>query len=182
MRPLLVRLSAALIFLFFLALVYLAGTYVSRTFYFLYLFLLFLPILSLFQMAVTLIRLRYIQDFDTEHPVKGQSIGYRLSIANESLLPTCTVKVRFKLIHPDLEKTLDDLSLVFAARSTLERRFVIRCPYRGIYTVGLESMAATDLLGWLEIARPVYHRTFYVYPRIIELQPRFGGGRAFGLS
>lgn len=182
MKSILVRLSAALTYLFITTLVYLAGVYVSHVFYFLYLFLIFLPLLSLLQTAVTLVRLRYLQDFDTEHPVKGQSIGYRLTLANESLLSTCIVKVRFKAVHPDLTESLENLSVVFAPRSTVEKHYHISCPYRGIYTVGLESLAARDLLGWIEVGRPVFHRTFYVYPRIVELEPRFAGGRAYGLT
>jgi uncharacterized protein (DUF58 family) len=182
MQRLFVRLSAVTVYLFLTTLAYLAGIYVARIFYFLYLLLLFVPLFSLLQTVITLIRLRYLQDFETEHPVKGQSIDYRLSIANESFLSTCIVKIRFKATHPDLQRTLEDLSTVFAPRATVEMRYRISCPYRGIYTVGLESFVARDLLGWLEVGLPVYHRTFYVYPRIVDLESHFAGNRSYGSS
>lgn len=182
MRPLFVRLGAALIYLFIAALIYLAGIHVAPIFYFLYLLVLLVPLAAVAQIVVTLIGLRYYQDFDTEHPVKGQGIGYRLTVANEIFLATCVVRVRFKLIHPDLDSSLQDLQLSFAGRGSFQKNYRISCPYRGIYTVGLESLELRDLIGWLRFRRPVYHRTFYVYPRIIELEPAFGVSRSYGLK
>lgn len=182
MGPLSVRLGAALIYLFVAALTYLAGIYVAPLFYTLYLLLLFVPLLSFIQLTVTLIGLRYFQDFDTEHPVKGQGIGYRLTVANETFLASCLVKIRFKSVHPDLSTSLQDISVAFRGRSSLQKSYRISCPYRGIYTVGLETLETHDLLGWLRVTRPVYHRTFYVYPRIIDLEPSFGGARSYGLQ
>lgn len=176
------RLLAVLGYLFVTALVYLAGIYVHRIFYSLYLLLLLLPVLSAAQLLLTLARLRYLQDFDTEHPVKGETIGYRLSIANESFLAGCVIKVRFKAVHPDMRSTLDDFTTVFSGRANMVRSYRISCPYRGIYTVGLESLELRDLLGWITIRREVYHRTFYVYPRLIDLRFPFPGSRAHGLS
>ena len=182
MKLLVVRLGTALGYLFVTALVYLAGVFVSPAFAFLYRFLLLVPILALLQGLIALFRIRYVQDFDTEHPVKGQSIGYRLKVVNESFLSTGMVTIRFKSVHPDLRSDLSDQALVFGPHQTLDRRFQIRCPYRGIYTVGLEHLATRDLLGWLELSQTVYHRTFYVYPRIVDIAPRLAGGRSFGLS
>lgn len=182
MRRPLVRLAAALAYLFMAALVYLAGMYVSRMFYPLYALLVSIPVLSLLQMLITSIGLRYSQDFDTEHPVKGESIGYRLNIANETILASCVVAVRFKEVHPDLTTSLDGVSTVLRSRSGLHREYRVSCPYRGIYTVGLESLRTSDLLGWVGLRLPVYHRTFYVYPRIIDIEPSSARSRSRGLA
>lgn len=182
MRQPFARLAAVPAYLFMAALIYLAGIYVSRMFYVLYVLLVSIPVLSLLQVLISLFRLRYSQDFDTEHPVKGESIGYRLNIANESLVASCVVTVRFMEIHPDLDTSLEGVSTVFRSRSGLHREYHISCPYRGIYTVGLKSLRASDLLGWVEFRLPVYHRTFYVYPRIVDIEPTFAGSRTRGLS
>ena len=55
----------------------------------------------------------------------------------------------------------------------------VRCPYRGVYTVGLHQLMAWDLFGWISFTFPVFSRTFYVYPRVIPLHRAFlGYGKA----
>ena len=169
-------------YLFILFLIYLAGIFVAPFFTFLYYFILGIPLLSLVQLAVALGRLRYYQHFDSEHPTKGESIGYRLALSNESLLATGPVRVEFMTVHPELQENLRDLTLSFPGNAHIERRYTIRCPYRGIYTVGLNALVVSDLLGWLRVRRMAYHRTFYVFPRVIELLPPFVGSAIGGLS
>jgi len=174
--------KGALAYLFVLFLVYLAGFFVARIFSFLYLLLLFLPLVELLQVTVTLARLRTFQHFDNEHPVKGEAIAYRLALANESPLASAVVTLRFKSVHPDVTSVLHDVRRCFAGNEEMEERYSIRCPYRGIYTVGLETIAVKSLSGWIEIVRPAYHRTFYVYPRVIALTPPFTGSRSESTS
>ncbi len=180
--PIRIAWKAALAYLFVLFLVYLAGYFVSRIFSFLYLLLLFLPLLELLQVLATLFRLRFYQHFDNEHPVKGETIAYRLALANESPIASAVVSLHFKTVHPAVATELHDLRRCFAGNETYEERYAIRCPYRGIYTVGLESIAIRSLSGWIEVLRPAYHRTFYVYPRIITLTPPFVGSRSEATS
>ena len=44
------------------------------------------------------------------------------------------------------------------------------CPFRGIYTLGMEELVVSDTFGWLEVRLPVWQKTFYVYPRVIPLE------------
>jgi uncharacterized protein (DUF58 family) len=53
--------------------------------------------------------------------------------------------------------------------------YTINCPFRGIYTVGLEALAAADPLHFVVLHRKVWYRTFYVYPRVLPLR-RFSTG------
>ena len=180
--PIRIAWKGSLAYLFALFLVYLAGYFVAPIFGFLYLLLLFLPLVELLQVIVTLNRFRFFQHFDNEHPVKGETIAYRLALANESPLASAVVSLRFKTVHPDVTTQLHDVCRSFSANETLEERHAIRCPYRGIYTVGLETIAVKSLSGWIEIVRSAYHRTFYVYPRVIELTPPFTGSRSESTS
>jgi hypothetical protein len=43
-------------------------------------------------------------------------------------------------------------------------------------------MEMTDVLGWITFRRPVWHRTFYVYPRVVDVEYPYGIGRSSDLS
>ncbi|UCF98069.1 MAG: DUF58 domain-containing protein [Spirochaetaceae bacterium] len=153
-----------------LFIVYLAGSYVAPFFLYLFIILLILPILSLSYLLLTFFRLKYYQDFSTEHPMKGESVVYRLILANETLLPLHYLNVEFKTIHPYMEEVLPRFTTYIRARQRLESVYEIHCPFRGIYTVGLESLAAEDPLHFFVFRRRVWYRTFYVYPRVLPLR------------
>jgi uncharacterized protein (DUF58 family) len=163
------------VYLLALFVVYLAGSYVAPFFLFLFFLLLFLPFASLSYLLLTFMRLKYYQDFSTEHPIKGESVLYRLILSNETSLPLHHLTVRFKTIHPFMEAILPRFTTYIRAADRLEKEYEINCPFRGIYTVGLESLAAEDPLHFLVLRRPVWFRTFYVYPRVLTLR-RFSTG------
>jgi uncharacterized protein (DUF58 family) len=170
-----VRWRALGLYLLALFLAYLAGSYVAIFFLGLFFTLVFLLSASFIGLLMAASRLRYHQEFSTEHPVKGESVIYHLSIANESLIPLPALRVRFKRTHPLLEQRLSDFRIYLGGRVRQERQYTVACPYRGIYTVGLEALEVEDLLGMLRLRLPVLFRTFYVYPRVLTL-PRFRTG------
>ncbi|MFH2116137.1 MAG: DUF58 domain-containing protein, partial [Spirochaetota bacterium] len=151
---------------FHLAASYLGGVfgYVSR-------FLSMLLFLDLFHLFWSFRRIRYSQNFSTTHPVKGQNVEYIFRLRLESPIPGARLMVTFKGIRQDLRldygvKTLDFFP---GAGAFDEHRKQIQCPFRGTYTVGLDSMELQDTLAMLWIKVPVWFITFYVYPRLIEL-------------
>jgi uncharacterized protein (DUF58 family) len=156
-------------------LLFLAGAYVAPFFLYLFLVVLILPIASLLYVLFTFYRLRYHQDFSTEHPIKGESVVYRLILANETMLPLHSLIVVFKTIHPFMEEVLPSFTTFIRGTSRWENDYEIHCPFRGIYTVGLDSLAAEDPLHFFVFRRRVWYRTFYVYPRILPLR-RFTAG------
>ena len=162
-------------YLFALFIVYLAGSYVAPFFLYLFFILLFLPLLSLSYLLLTFLRLKYFQDFSTEHPMKGESVVYRLILSNETVLPLHHLSVNFKSIHPFMEAALPGFTTYVRAADRLEKVYTINCPFRGIYTVGLESLASADPLHFVVLHRKVWFRTFYVYPRVLPLR-RFSTG------
>ena len=168
--PILLRIHRIGLYSLALFLVYLAGSYVAPFFLFLFVVLLTLPILSLLYLLLTFFPLKYYQDFSTEHPMKGESVIYRLSLANETLLPLHYLTVEFKTIHPFMEEVLPPFTAYIRARNRIENVYEIHCPFRGIYTVGMESLAAEDPLHFLVFRRRVWYRTFYVYPRVLPLR------------
>jgi uncharacterized protein (DUF58 family) len=173
--PITFRAGRTGLYLLALFVVYLAGSYVAPFFLYLFFVLLLLPLLSLSILLLTFLRLKYYQDFSNEHPAKGESVVYRLILANETFLPLHRLEVGFKTIHPFMETVLPRFTTYIRAGDRLERVYEIHCPFRGIYTVGLESLAAEDPLHFLVLRRQVWFRTFYVYPRVLPLQ-RFSTG------
>ena len=165
-----IRPRALGLYVFTLILLWLAGRYAARPFLVLFLFLVLILLLSLAWLAAAFMLLRYHQEFSTEHPVKGETVLHRIVLANECLLPVHFVRVRFKTVFPGIEQPQPDFSAYLPARGRLEREYRIHCPYRGIYTVGLESLELEDPLHLAVLRRRVWYRTFYVYPRVLALR------------
>ncbi len=141
----------------------------------LYLFCLYaaFPLVSLAFFLIAYFRFRYFEEFSTEHPVKGQEVSYKLSLASEANVPGPFVSVKFKMISPDQSVQLNDIHTSLASGEVFTHEYKIRYPYRGIYKVGIDYIELQEVLSWISLLPPVWFRTFYVYPRIIELDAVF---------
>ncbi|MBN1411039.1 MAG: DUF58 domain-containing protein [Spirochaetales bacterium] len=157
------------VYCFSLLIAFLAGMSFGGMLALLFWLLFFYPLLALVHIVYGYYTLKFYEDFSHEHPAKGDTVKYRLSLTNESpLLPLC-FGIQFKMIYPGMTEKWKDLTVTLKRNENFSREYDIRCPYRGIYTVGLDSLKLQDALGWLEIFPEVWFRTFYVYPRIIPL-------------
>jgi uncharacterized protein (DUF58 family) len=154
---------------FSLLLAFLAGMSFGGLPYFLFWLLLLYPLLSFVYIIYGFFCFRFYEEFSHEHPAKGDTVKYKLSITNESPFLAITVGVHFQMVYPGMTEGIKDLVLTLKHGSSFSREYAIRCPYRGIYTVGLKMFRLQDPLGWLKIHPEVWYRTFYVYPRIIQL-------------
>ena len=160
------RLRALSLYGFCLVIVFLAGRYIGGYMDFLFYLLLAFPVVSFTLLGVSVANIRHHQEFDTEHPVKGQTVQYTLVLTNESALPNPFVRVRFKEMNPLMRRVLPEFTAYLRSGERLEKTYGVRCPYRGVYTVGLESAEMEDVLHLFGMRASVWHRTFYVYPRI----------------
>ena len=169
--------------------IFLAASYFGSYLYVLYYFTILLPLLSIALCFYSLIGLKYYQYFDTEHPVKGQEIHYRLNLSNESFVPVSHIHCRFKTINPHLSLTIPNFSTYLKSKGQIEESYTFRCSYRGVYTVGLEQIEVEDPLKLISVRPRVDYRTFYVYPRILALRnfslglpatEGIGSGTSFG--
>jgi uncharacterized protein (DUF58 family) len=165
-----VNIRALGIYLFCVFIAFLAGTYFDRFIYMLFIGLLIYPLISFILLLYTYSTLRFHQDFSTEHPVKGKSVGYTVYFTNESKIPLSNIKISFKAITPLMDMHLPDYSISIKPGGEFKKTFEINCPYRGIYTVGLKQVIIEDLLHFFQIKLKVWHKTFYVYPRVLPLQ------------
>ena len=82
--PITARAGRIGLYLLALFIVFLAGSYVVPFFFYLFFLLLLLPLLSFSYLLLTFLRLKYYQEFSSEHPMKGESVVYRLILANET--------------------------------------------------------------------------------------------------
>ncbi len=164
-----IRIKNTALLSFGLLILFLAGAYFGGHLMTLFFFFLCLPLISVLMGLISLAELKYHQEFDTEHPIKGQDINYRLILTNESILPIARIHCRFKAIHPQMNLIIPDFSIYLKARGERSESHTFRCSYRGIYTVGLERIEITDPFGILTVAPQVLYRTFYVYPRIPKI-------------
>ena len=110
MRHSYLRVNNLAVLIFSLIILYLAGFYFGGYLMTIFYFALVLPLLSLLLCLITLTGMRYYQDFDAEHPVKGQEIRYRLTLSNESIMPIAHVHCRFKSIHHHMDLAMPNFS------------------------------------------------------------------------
>lgn len=169
MRRLSVRLPAALLYLFIAVLTYLAGIYVAHLYYFVYVLMMLLPILSVVQMAVTFPALDIDERLDIESPTRGATVRYRITITNRSIFPSGRVRITFAPVHPEMAGYLPEITLSLPGHGRTARELPVLLPYRGHYSVGIDSVVMEDLFGWLVASRRVRGRSFAVYPRRLAI-------------
>jgi uncharacterized protein (DUF58 family) len=168
-----VRFGAVGVWLFGLAITYLAGLSLSGVLFYVFLLYLAFPLVSFLFLIIAYLRFRYFEYFSNDHPRKGEEVVYRLTLANEAPLSGAYVDVTFLSHGPDMSVRLPSIVSALGRRGTIRREYAIRFPYRGVYKVGMERLRLSDALSWLEFFAEVWYRTFYVYPRVIELHGVF---------
>ncbi len=167
----LIRINFKSVFLYFFStlIMFLAGMSMGGYLAFVFYFMLLYPVISVIHLAISGMQLRYFENLSQEHPQKGEKIDYIFTMSNESVLPGVNMYVKFKLVNYGIDKNIEDLYLSLDAGKSVTNNFTIKCPYRGIYNVGIESLELTDSLKFIRIYPEVFYKTFYVYPRIIQL-------------
>jgi uncharacterized protein (DUF58 family) len=169
MRRFKINFKALGVYLFGLCIVYLTSMSMSGVLLYLFFIYLFFPVFSLLLFFISYFNFRYFEHFSTEHPVKGDEVKYKLSLASESNISGLFIDVKFKLISPLLSMHLNDINTVLKPKEIYSREYKIKYPYRGIYKVGIEYLKIHDVLNWIWIYPLVWFRTFHVYPRLIEI-------------
>ncbi|MFW6234267.1 MAG: DUF58 domain-containing protein [Spirochaetota bacterium] len=128
-----------------------------------------LPVLSILYLSLVVAGVRYVQEFSTDHPVKGGSVEYTLTVGNEFLVPFTGLKAELYLGQS--ARHTERIQPVLLPNSTLVFRRTIVCPFRGVYPVGLSRLEVRDLTGCVTVSLSVFHRVFYVTPRVLSVTP-----------
>ena len=158
------------LYAFSLVIMYLAAAYFGDFLQILFIFFCIYPVLSFFSLLVWFIGIDCEQSFDTNHPVKGQEVDFRLRLINRSFLPIPALHVRFKTVSPSMQTQLRDFSNSIHANNSVNRAFRIKCPYRGEYTVGVRELSVSDFFQLFSLRKRIKPDTFTVYPRVLSLQ------------
>ncbi|HOV64970.1 MAG TPA: hypothetical protein PLG43_13950, partial [Spirochaetia bacterium] len=171
MAPLKVDATRCLLVLFIVFILSLSGFYLGGIFLVLFWVLFSFLLLDLILLVVSVRATMYIQNFSTEHPVKGEDIQYTLKIYFESFLPGLRCFVTFKGVRKDeaIHSGMKDFGFFPWPQEIVARNYTVQCPFRGIYTVGLDRLEIEDVLSIISIRLKVWYRTFYVFPRLIKL-------------
>ncbi len=165
-----INLKAVGAYLFVLILVYLAGVYVGRFYYFLYVFMFVLPLYSIAQVLLSVATLDAIQAIEGENSSKGDTLHYRVWITGKPLLTT-NIILRFKPVHSRLPIRIPEMRVALTGRRLVEESFDINLKHRGNYDIGIESIEITDPLGWLSLRKVGSYQSFFVHPRVLSLSP-----------
>src|SRR4030043_784174 len=135
-----INVYAVFIYFFFLSILFLAGMSMGKLLLFLFYFFSVYPVISAVQFFILISNFKYIEDFNTEHPLKGESIKYKFNFSNESLNTNPFIFIRFKYIQSNSIEKLQEIILTLGRNKNYSYELYIKCPYRGIYTVGIEQM------------------------------------------
>lgn len=113
-------------------------------------------------------RFAFHQTFSNDHPVKGESVRFSLSMSNESPVPAAEGICLFADPGPATAFVRETETPVRAHESK-QHDAEIRCAYRGTYVIGLSAISFTDMTGMIRLDETVEPRTFYVYPELAQL-------------
>lgn len=181
MRRISVNVRALSAYVFVLILCYLAGTYVAPFYFYLYVFMIVLPLYCLVQVVVSKSTLQCVQTVDADSPVKGDLLHYQVWVTGRPFLTTEAI-LHFRPVHSRLPYRIPDIRVALTGSRLVEESIDVRLRHRGTYTIGLEEIKIVDPLGWLSLRKEESHRTFIVRPRILPLVPPIAETRVHALS
>jgi uncharacterized protein (DUF58 family) len=160
-------------------LLYLAGMYFGSYLLFLFYLSLFYPAISLLLTVAAMRRFRFRQSWDHGRPIKGQQFKWTLTLINGSVLPLYRVDVRFMANTPLPVSEGTDFRFFLKPRQEISQSHNVRLTFRGIYTVGIDTIEIKDFLQLFCFPLAAEPRTFDVYPSIHKLDT-FSTGDARG--
>jgi uncharacterized protein (DUF58 family) len=150
-------------------LLYLAGMYFGSYLLLLFYLSLLYPVASVLLTAAAARRFRFRQSWDKGSPVKGQQFTWNLTLMNGSALPLYRVELRFRASTPLAPSEATVFRYFLKAGEEINQRVAVRFAFRGIYTIGIETVEIKDFLHLFYFSLPSEPVRFTVYPLIHEL-------------
>jgi len=129
-----------------------------------------LPLLSFIHLRYTYNVVTGKQELDTYVVEHGHSTNYKCGIYNEGILSTSILKINF-LFNDNMFKDQMEPK-TFALNSKKTEFFVYRliCRYRGIYSVGIDTMEICDILNIFRIKiRNMERKSITILPKVTML-------------
>lgn len=171
-----VRMIYAVLLMAFVVLVSVRG---GTILWFLYYFMLSIPVLALLYVLYIYLRLCIRQQV-ARYVNKGEYVPYKLEIANEDLLLMSGIKLNFYAETSQVQKKNSNAERVsgegeaesfsLLPHQCQDLDLEICCKYRGTYPVGVKSVSVTDFFGLFTITYPVLTPVrLTARPRILNL-------------
>lgn len=144
----------------------------NRLFYVFFAVLFLLGFFSFLINVLSAMSFTYLQTVSAEQTIRGRSVGYRLSIHNETPFPYALLN-----LHLSTPDRLNKKDLVFNLQPHAHQdfQFNLDCPYRGVYHIGMTTIDFIDLFGLLRFPFDMRLLPYYrlcrlmVYPQLFEM-------------
>jgi hypothetical protein len=158
-------------YIFLLASLAFALLYPGRTSSAFFYALLLLPPVSLALFALMLHGFKYTQTVDRLTAAKGETVQYRLTVRNRSLLLLPWVEVTFHGSDAVYRKEFSAARLTVPPRGSRDIGIEIPCKYKGVCDIGIKQVKLRDLLGFFTFRQEIGKLgTLVIYPRIVPLE------------
>jgi uncharacterized protein (DUF58 family) len=128
------------------------------------------PASCLIYVIFVYIKLRVYQVIDSKIVVKGDKIGYKYIISNESTVFFADIRTEFLSDYSKVNIQDNAGGISLAPSQKAEHSTELTCLYRGEYKVGVKEIVVTDYLGLFKLKRRNSSAmNIRVYPRVVEL-------------
>ena len=163
-----INFRAAILYLISLSLLYLAAMSFAGAVAVIYYALLFFLLISLGLFIFNSLSLRFIEIFSNEHPLRGETITYKLALSNEYFLPIVEFCIKFRETAGAGENFEKKINCFIGGKKYFEKEYSVISEHRGVYELGIERAEIMDMAGILAYSPKIFFRTFYVRPRIFR--------------
>ena len=164
-----INLRLAGLYLFILAVAYLASAYFGSYLRTIYIFFLLFPPVIVLLTLIGAAGLEFTQSFTAGRPVKGASIEYLITARNRFFLPVTNITGTFTSRRPGTAGNKHELFFSLRGKGRVERRFLYECTYCGTYELEYEKFFIKDLLSFSMFTRSMPDESIFVYPRVLPL-------------
>jgi uncharacterized protein (DUF58 family) len=134
-----------------------------------------MPLLGAVSCLAMLWSFHYSQWVSQRRAVKGEQVTLFIHLENGRALPIARMTVTYRVMRSALdgEPKRVDVALMPGQSHTIQEP--MRCPYRGVYTLGVERVQVTDPLGLVRLGMRLDRRAYHqpvrlaVFNRVVPL-------------
>lgn len=166
------KIRRLLVVLFFALAVFLASIRSGRLVYALLYISVLLPALSLLYTVLVYEKIKIFQSIESRSTVKNQPVPYVCRVSNETKLLSFTqIELRFHSDLSEVSGAKERQIMTLPAGASDEIKADVICHRRGRYTIGVEKILISDILGLFKPSfDPPVEYPVTVYPRIVRLE------------
>ncbi|MBN2878764.1 MAG: DUF58 domain-containing protein [Clostridia bacterium] len=132
--------------------------------------ILFILFISLAHLAYSYAVVKVSQKLEPSVVEHGEKATYTCRIHNEGFLPTCALTINFLFSETMFKDQLEKKSFSLPPGVSSNYEYSLFCRYRGVYSVGIDTMEVTDLLNVFRVKiTNIESKNITVLPKITQL-------------